>query len=130
MDPEVALIKKVLTDGSIKEVIDSGIVLEHFVNPEAGMWFGWLISYYRDPTHPQAIPTEFIFKNQFPKAILPDIEDRTSVDELVALVKHKQFQMVVREVGEKLYKSSDEDTWEEQLVAVEDTHKKLWLHGS
>lgn len=125
LDVEILLISKILETGEIKPVIDSGLKVDQFISEDVGAWFQWIFDYYRDPAHPQAIPTLEVFKLNFPKALFPDVNARLSLLEAIELVKKKQLQGEMRTIGERLFTAADSEDFQELKLEAEEAQKGL-----
>lgn len=102
INPELKLIAKVLETGDLKTAIDAGLDPDHFVDETCAEYYHYLVEYYTDPEHPRSVPTLELFKDSFPTAILPEADDRTTVEELVAASRNKQLGLVCKQMSDEL----------------------------
>lgn len=102
INPELMLIAKVLESGDLKAALDSGLEAEHFVDDTCGEQYHYLVEYYTSPDHPRSVPTVDLFKESFPTAVLPEVDKRTTVEELVAASKNKQLALVCKQMSDEL----------------------------
>ena len=102
INPELMLIAKIIDTGDMKKALDKGVDAGQFIDETCAEHFAFLVDYYFSPEHPRTVPTRELFKEHYPRDFLPDVDERTTLEELIAAARNKQHLLVCKQISDEL----------------------------
>jgi replicative DNA helicase len=106
---ELHLLSKIIDDGELKDVLDEGITVDMFGQPEARMVYERLLTYFRSSSTRNLVMDWDLVDKKFPTVQFPEPSNRLSAKALAIEVKKDWLRRRLAQAMEHLEETVDDD---------------------